>query len=112
MGVAPKYLRDAICLSTSASSLRLLRSLTGGSSLSLGLGQPWPYLDPFPLLSFLFAMDRLPPSARAYLPARSACWSTSRFMGQRLSIYATIVWRRIRPLRGFDFDRRINAIFL
>src|SRR6218665_595961 len=24
---------------------------TGGSSLSLGLGQPWPCLDPFPLLA-------------------------------------------------------------
>src|SRR6218665_507253 len=56
MGGAPKYLRDAIRLSTSASSLRLLRSWTGGSSLSLGLGQPWPYLDPFPLLSFLFGI--------------------------------------------------------
>src|SRR6218665_3203884 len=46
------------------------------------------------------------------LSLRSACWSTSRFMGQRLGICATIVRRRIRPLRGYDFDRRINAIFL
>src|SRR6218665_2279646 len=30
--------------------------------------------------------------------SRSACWSTSRFMGQRLGICATIVRRRIRPL--------------
>src|SRR6218665_4030942 len=46
------------------------------------------------------------------LSSRSACWSTSRFMGQRLGICATIVRRRIRLLRGYDFDRRINAIFL
>src|SRR6218665_979862 len=109
MGGAPKYLRDAIRLSTSASSLRLLRSWTGGSSLSLGLGQPWPYLDPFPLLSFLFGIAFHP---QRVLLCQQDCWSTSRFMGQRLSIYATIVWRRIRPLRGYDFDRRINAIFL
>src|SRR6218665_2966595 len=44
--------------------------------------------------------------------SRSACWSTSRFMRQRLGICATIVRRRILPLRGYDFDRRINAIFL
>src|SRR6218665_512457 len=44
--------------------------------------------------------------------SRSACWYTSRFMGQRLGICATIVRRRIRPLRGYDSDRRINAIFL
>ena len=43
---------------------------------------------------------------------QATCWSTSRFMGQRLGICATIVRRRIRPLRGYDFDRRINAIFL
>src|SRR6218665_2189947 len=29
-----------------------------------------------------------------------------------VGICATIVRRRIRPLRGYDFDRRINAIFL
>src|SRR6218665_3384522 len=29
---------------------------TGGSSLSLGLGQPWPCLDPFPLLPLLFGI--------------------------------------------------------
>src|SRR6218665_2769292 len=46
------------------------------------------------------------------LSSRSACWSTSRFMGRRLGICATIVRRRIRPLRGYDFDRRIIAIFL
>src|SRR6218665_3035680 len=46
------------------------------------------------------------------LSSRSACWSTSRFMGQCLGICATIVRRRIRPLRGYDFERRINAIFL
>src|SRR6218665_3687364 len=44
--------------------------------------------------------------------SRSACWSTSRFLGQRLGICATIVRTRIRPLWGYDFDRRINAIFL
>src|SRR6218665_900624 len=44
---------------------------------------------------------------------RSAYWSTSRFMGPRLGICTTIVRRRrIRPLRVYDFDRRINAIFL
>src|SRR6218665_2026142 len=29
---------------------------TGGSSLSLGLGQPWPCLDPFPLLALSFGI--------------------------------------------------------
>src|SRR6218665_732551 len=29
---------------------------TGGSSLSLGLGQPWPCLDPFPLLALHFGI--------------------------------------------------------
>src|SRR6218665_518522 len=29
---------------------------TGGSILFLGLGQPWPCLDPFPLLAFLFGI--------------------------------------------------------
>ena len=43
---------------------------------------------------------------------RSAYWSTSRFSGPRLGICATIVRRRIRPLRVYDFDLRINAIFL
>src|SRR6218665_3762389 len=43
---------------------------------------------------------------------RSAYWSVSRFMGPRLGICATFVIRRIRPLRVYDFDRRINAIFL
>src|SRR6218665_3273557 len=46
------------------------------------------------------------------LSSRSACWSTSRFMGRRLGICATIVRRRIRPLRGYDFDRQIITIFL
>src|SRR6218665_502555 len=46
------------------------------------------------------------------LSLRSAYWSTSRFMGPRLGICATIVRRRIRPLRVYDFDRRINATFL
>src|SRR6218665_34954 len=46
------------------------------------------------------------------LSSRSACWSTSRFMGQGLGICAIIVRRRIRPLQGYDFDRRINAMFL
>src|SRR6218665_3617599 len=39
---------------------------------------------------------------------RSAYWSTSRFMGPRLGICATIVWRRICPLRVYDFDRRVK----
>src|SRR6218665_594012 len=43
---------------------------------------------------------------------RSAYWSTSHFMGPCLGICATIVRRRIHPLRVYDFDRRINAIFL
>src|SRR6218665_2306313 len=29
---------------------------TGGSSFSLGLEQPWPCLDPFPLLALLFGI--------------------------------------------------------
>src|SRR6218665_3787940 len=57
MGVAPKYLRDSIRLPTSASSLRpLYAPLTGVSSLFLGLGQPWPCLDLFPLLALLFGI--------------------------------------------------------
>jgi len=43
---------------------------------------------------------------------RSVYWSTSRLMGQRLGICATTVRRRIHPLRGYNFDQRINAIFL
>ena len=42
--------------------------------------------------------------------SRSACWSTSRSMGQRLGICATIVRRRIRPLRGYDFDYSMITI--
>src|SRR6218665_3675662 len=34
---------------------------------------------------------------------RSAYWSTSRFIGPCLAICATIVRRRIRPLRVYDF---------
>src|SRR6218665_2625601 len=60
MGVAPKYLRDAIRLPTSTTSLRPLRSMdtvTGGSFLSLGLGQPWwPCLNLLPLLPLLFGI--------------------------------------------------------
>src|SRR6218665_3234098 len=56
MRAAPKYLRDAIRLPTSATSLRPLRSWTGGSFLSLGLGQPWPCLDLLPLLPPLFGI--------------------------------------------------------
>ena len=40
---------------------------------------------------------------------RSVYWSTSRFMELRLGICATIVRWRIRPLRVYDFDRRINV---
>ena len=57
MGVAPKYIIDAIRLPTSASSLRSVYApWTGGSSLSLGLGQPWSCLHLFPLLTFLFGI--------------------------------------------------------
>src|SRR6218665_4109174 len=58
MGVAPKYLRDAIRLPTSATSLRPLTYApwTGGGFLSLGLGQPWPCLDLLPLLPLLFGI--------------------------------------------------------
>ena len=34
--------------------------------------------------------------------SRSVCWSTSCFVGQRLGICATIVRRRILPLRSTD----------
>src|SRR6218665_3692089 len=56
MGVAPKYLRDVIRLPTSATSLRPLRSMERRELLSLGLGQPWPCLDPLPLLPLLFGI--------------------------------------------------------
>src|SRR6218665_2039032 len=56
MGVAPKYLCDAIRLPTSASSLCPLRLWTGGSSLFLGLGQLCLNLDPFRLLAILFGI--------------------------------------------------------
>src|SRR6218665_764777 len=54
MGVAPKSLRDAIRLLSHP--FILYAPWTGGSSLSLGLGQPWPCLDPFPLLVLLFGI--------------------------------------------------------
>src|SRR6218665_504533 len=62
MGVAPKYLRDAIRLPTFATSLRPLRSMDRRELLSLGLGQPWPCLDLLPLLPLLFGIAS---SARA-----------------------------------------------
>src|SRR6218665_4099610 len=78
---------------------------------SLLVGAPKYLLDC--LQSVLNAAARLLCNRRKYdhvtpfLPfessSRSACWSTSRFMGQRLGICATIVRRRIRPLRGYDF---------
>src|SRR6218665_413486 len=42
---------------------------------------------------------------------KSVCWSTSRFMELRLGIYiyAATVRRRIHPLRGCDFDRRMPS---
>jgi len=70
MGVAPKYLRDAIRLLTSASTLRFLRCLdrrelfvprTRTTSLWLNL-----HVDPFRLLALPYGFwNRLPPSARA-----------------------------------------------
>ena len=56
MGVAPKYLHDAIRLPTSASSLRPLRSLERRELFAPGPGQPWPCLDLFPLLALLFGI--------------------------------------------------------
>src|SRR6218665_1588649 len=57
MGVAPKYLRDAIRLPTSTTSLRPLRSMDRRELyVSLGLGQPWPCLDLLPLLPLLFGI--------------------------------------------------------
>src|SRR6218665_3197877 len=56
MGVAPKYLRDAIRLPTSATSLRPLRSMDRRGILSLRLGQPWPCLYLLPLLPLLFGI--------------------------------------------------------
>jgi len=56
MGVAPKYLHDAIRLPTSATSIRLLRSMDRRELLSVGLGQPWPCLDLLPLLPLLFGI--------------------------------------------------------
>src|SRR6218665_1969508 len=52
MGVAPKYLRDVIRLLPHP--FVLYDPWTG--SLSLGLGQPWPSLDPFLLLALLFGI--------------------------------------------------------
>jgi len=54
MGVVPKYLRDANRLLPH--SFVLYASLTCGSSLSLGLGQLWLNLDPFPLLTLPFGI--------------------------------------------------------
>src|SRR6218665_3027694 len=66
MGVAPKYLRDAIRLPTSASSLRPLRSL---DSRELFVPRTRTttaiYLDPFPLLALLFGIAFHLHSARA-----------------------------------------------
>src|SRR6218665_951384 len=55
MEVAPKYLRDAIRLLPHP--FVLYDPWTGEGFLSLGLGQPWPCLDPFLLLAVLFAID-------------------------------------------------------
>src|SRR6218665_2061121 len=54
MGVALKYLRDAIRLLPHPFVLYV--PWTGGSFLSLGLGQPWPCLDLLPLLPLLFGI--------------------------------------------------------
>jgi len=57
MGVAPNYLCDAIRIPTSASSLcPLYAPLTGGSFLSLGLGQLRLNLYPFRLLALPFGI--------------------------------------------------------
>src|SRR6218665_1988510 len=54
MGVAPKYLRDAIRLLPHP--FVLYAPWIGGSFLSHGLGQPWPCLDLLPLLPLLFGI--------------------------------------------------------
>src|SRR6218665_1988000 len=54
MRVAPKYLRHAIRLLPHP--FVLYAPWTGGSFLSLRLGQPWPCLDLLPLLSLIFGI--------------------------------------------------------
>src|SRR6218665_2887815 len=54
MRVAPKYLRDAI--RPLPHPFVLYAPWIGGSSLSLGLEQPWPCLDLLPLLPLLFGI--------------------------------------------------------
>src|SRR6218665_2347027 len=54
MGVAPKYLRDAIRLPPHPFVLYV--PWIGGIFFSLGLGQPWPCLDLLSLLSLLFGI--------------------------------------------------------
>src|SRR6218665_3627088 len=54
MGMAPKYLRDAI--RPLPHPFVLYARWKGGSSLFLGPGQPWPCLDLFPLLALLFGI--------------------------------------------------------
>src|SRR6218665_1886677 len=91
---APKYLLDC----NPSSTLLLGCCATGENTIALHRSFVMFYIGS----QFLFE-SRL----------RSAYWSTSRFMGPRLGICATIIVRRhIRPLRVYDFDRRINAIFL
>ena len=58
MRVAPKYICDATRLPTSAVPHLFVRYApwTCGSFLSLGLRQPWPCLDLFPLFPLLFGI--------------------------------------------------------
>ena len=56
MEVAPKYLRDASNFRPRPHPFVLYAPWTGGSFLSLGLGQPWPCLDLLPLLPLLFGI--------------------------------------------------------
>src|SRR6218665_2593009 len=90
---APKYLLD--CNPTS--TLLLGCCATGENTITLHRFSVMFYTGS----QFLFGSS-----------LRSAYWSTSRFIVSRLGICATIVRRRIRPLRVYDFDPRVNAIFL
>ena len=56
MGVAPKYLRDAIRLSTSATSLRPLRSMDRRELFVPRTRTTMPCLDLLPLLPLLFGI--------------------------------------------------------
>src|SRR6218665_1048694 len=76
MGVAPKYLRDAIRLQTSASSLRPLRSLerrglfVPRTMTTMAMSRSFSVIAPS-------LWNRLPPSARAYLLSSNLSTSLS-----------------------------------